>query len=65
METFEQRALLQQREHLTHLLRQAKAADPAKARELLASAQQAREQADAEVAKIEESIRRSEAHRHG
>ena len=44
---------------------QAKAADPAKARELLASAQQAREQAESEVAKIDESIRRSEVHRHG
>ena len=88
MVAFEERALHQQREHLSELLRQAgsaclmlglwflralffafcaqaKAADPAKARELLASAQQAREQADAEVAKIEESIRRSEAHRHG
>ena len=65
MGTFEQRALLQQREHLSQLLRQAKAADPAKARELLASAQQAREQAESEVAKIDESIRRSEVHRHG
>ena len=65
MVAFQERALNQQRELLSSLLRQAKAADPAKAQERLASAQQAREQAEAEVAKIEESISRSEAHRHG
>ena len=65
MVAFQERALNQQRELLSSLLRQSKAADPAKAQERLASAQQAREQAEAEVAKIEESILRSEAHRRG
>ena len=41
---------------------QAEAADSAKVQERLASAQQAFEQAEAEVARIEESILRSEAH---
>ena len=44
---------------------QAEAADPAKAQERWASAKQAREPAEAEMARIEESILRAEAHRHG